>query len=86
MADLQKPVLLRLPNVVAATGLARSTVYKLISAGQFPAPLRLTTRAVAWQLSEIEAWIASRERAQCYESNGRGTSRTWRATAAPRRQ
>ena len=43
--------LLRLPNVMRLTGLARSTIYKLIAAGEFPAPRKLTRRAVAWPAS-----------------------------------
>ena len=39
------------------TGLAKSTIYKYISLGQFPQPTKLGTRAVAWVESEIEAWI-----------------------------
>jgi prophage regulatory protein len=56
------PVLLRLPLVMRTTGLARSTIYKLIAQNQFPIPIRLSARAVAWSQSEIERWVASRER------------------------
>lgn len=52
--------LLRLPDVTAATGCARSTVYDLIRAGRFPAPVPLNGRTVAWPESEISAWIAAR--------------------------
>ena len=58
-----QPVLLRLPMVMRITGLARSTIYKLISQNQFPVPIKLSTRAVAWLHSEIEAWVSSRVRA-----------------------
>jgi prophage regulatory protein len=58
-----QPILLRLPMVMRITGLARSTIYKLISQNQFPVPIRLSTRAVAWLQSEIETWVASRARA-----------------------
>ncbi len=57
------PVLLRLPLVMRTTGLARSTIYKLISQNQFPAPIKLSKRAVAWPQSEIENWVSSRMRA-----------------------
>ncbi len=58
-----QPILLRLPMVVRITGLARSTIYKLISQNQFPVPIKLSTRAVAWLQSEVEGWISSRVRA-----------------------
>lgn len=51
---------MRLPNVITMTGLARSTIFKLISDERFPAPLKLTQRAIAWRLTDIEQWIASR--------------------------
>jgi prophage regulatory protein len=63
MNQLEKPMLVRLPAVVQTTGLGRSTLYRLISAGQFPVPLRLSHRSVAWRLAEVEAWVESRQRA-----------------------
>jgi prophage regulatory protein len=57
------PILLRLPMVMRITGLARSTIYKLISQNQFPVPIKLSKRAVAWLQSEIETWVSSRVRA-----------------------
>lgn len=58
-----QPILLRLPMVMRITGLARSTIYKLISQNQFPVPIRLSKRAVAWLQSEIDGWVSSRARA-----------------------
>lgn len=55
--------LLRLPDVMRITGLARSTIYKLIATRQFPGPLKLSRRAVAWTSTDIQKWITSRQRA-----------------------
>jgi prophage regulatory protein len=52
--------ILRRPQVQLRTGLARSTIYELISEGRFPAPIQLTDRTVGWLDREIEDWIASR--------------------------
>ncbi|MCG7592198.1 MULTISPECIES: AlpA family transcriptional regulator [unclassified Halomonas] len=49
--------LIRIKDVMDRTGLARSTVYKYISLRQFPQPIKLGTRAVAWVEREVEAWI-----------------------------
>ena len=49
--------LIRIKDVMDRTGLARSTVYKYINLGQFPQPIKLGTRAVAWVEREVEAWI-----------------------------
>lgn len=51
--------LLRLPSVVARTGLARSTIYKLMAAHTFPTPVKISARAVAWRSSDIEQWTRS---------------------------
>jgi prophage regulatory protein len=44
------------------TGLARSTIYKLMSEGNFPSSLKLTRRTVAWSAGDIQQWIESRAR------------------------
>ena len=54
------PEIYRLPSVVAACGLSRSTIYEMIGRGEFPAPVKLGARAVGWRRSDIEAWLASR--------------------------
>jgi prophage regulatory protein len=53
-------VLLRLPAVMHVTGLSRSTLYRLIADEQFPRPVRLGPRAVAWRRSDVEAWSEAR--------------------------
>lgn len=45
------------------TKLSKATLYRLIRAGTFPRPIRLGERAVGWLRKEIDAWLASRERA-----------------------
>jgi len=52
--------LLRLPAVIAATGLQRSTIYDGIRGGTFPKPVMLGGRTVAWVGAEIEQWISAR--------------------------
>ena len=53
-------VLLRLPAVIARTGYSRSSLYALIQKREFPAPVSLGRRAVAWPSDEIDQWIADR--------------------------
>lgn len=52
--------ILRINQVIEKTGLARSTIYKMIDANSFPKPIPLMKRAVGWLDSEIEEWIAER--------------------------
>lgn len=54
------PVILRLPDVMRLTGLGRSTIYRLLAAGQFPAPVQLSVRAVGWRRSDVDHWTAER--------------------------
>ena len=54
---------LRRRDVEAATGLSRSTIYDMMSRGDFPRPIRIGKRAVAWKMSDIETWLASRQSA-----------------------
>lgn len=57
---IYSPRLLRLPDVIVATGCGRSTIYDAIRAGTFPQPVPLGGRSVAWPESEIAAWIDAR--------------------------
>lgn len=52
--------LLRRRQVEEITGLARSTIYRLMKDGTFPRPIRVAPGAVRWRLSDIEAWLDSR--------------------------
>jgi prophage regulatory protein len=50
--------LLDLDQVSDRTTLARSTIWQLENAGQFPRRRQITANKVGWLESEIEAWIA----------------------------
>lgn len=52
--------LLTLPQVEAAVGLAKSTIYKMISEGTFPEQLKLGSKSV-WLRSDIEKWFSDLE-------------------------
>jgi prophage regulatory protein len=54
------PKLLRLPAVLQATGLARSTVYRMVAERKFPAPVKLAKRAVGWRHDDIRQWTNAR--------------------------
>lgn len=51
---------LRLPEVLARTGLSRSTIYVRLEQGRFPRPVSLGGRAVGWIESEVDEWIRER--------------------------
>ena len=66
--------LIRRPEVQRRTGYSKASIYRLVHAGDFPAPVRLGVRAVAWRTEDIDAWIASR-RAVGYGPHGLTESR-----------
>ena len=49
--------ILRLPAVIARTGLSRSTIYARIAENDFPSAIPLGIRAVGWAESEIDTWL-----------------------------
>ncbi len=51
---------LRLSEVRNRVPYSRATIYRLITAGQFPRPYSLGARAVAWLESDVTAWIEAR--------------------------
>ncbi|MBN8431840.1 AlpA family transcriptional regulator [Microbulbifer salipaludis] len=55
-----KPAFLRMPQVQDQTGLKKTYIYHLVSTGQFPAPIKLGKRAVAWLSEDIDNWIKER--------------------------
>ena len=52
--------LLRLSAVEDRTGLKKSTIYAGVKAKTFPAPVRLSARAVAFREEDVDRWITGR--------------------------
>ena len=55
---------MRLPEVCKAVGVGQSTVWELVRHGEFPLPIKVTSRCTAWRSDEVEAWMASRNRVE----------------------
>jgi prophage regulatory protein len=49
--------ILKLPEVIKATALSRSSIYAFIGKNAFPAPVPLGNRAVGWLEDEVNDWI-----------------------------
>ena len=70
---------LRLPEVKARTGLARSTIYVRLDQGCFPRPVSLGSRAVGWIEGEVDEWIRERiDKSRVGDSQ----PRSWPSTAS----
>ncbi len=52
--------MLRPPEVMARTGLSRTTLWRRVRAGTFPPPTELGANAIGWPASAISAWLTSR--------------------------
>jgi prophage regulatory protein len=52
---------MRWREVQHATGLSRSTIWRLERAGDFPQRRKLSTHTVGWLQGEIEHWLKSRK-------------------------
>lgn len=54
--------LLRLTDLCKMLGISRSTIYKWVSDGAFPRPLRISERAVRWPMDDVARWRSALER------------------------
>jgi prophage regulatory protein len=50
--------IIRLRTVLTRTGLSRSTMYRKIAEGTFPAQVKISINGAGWYESEINRWIA----------------------------
>ena len=49
--------------VSSKTDLSRTTIYDKVARGEFPKPIKLSPRRIAWRASAISAWLIEREAA-----------------------
>ena len=52
--------ILKLSEVKLITSLSGSTIYRLVSQGDFPKQIKLSTRSSGWLDYEVEQWITQR--------------------------
>lgn len=53
-------IFLRRRDVEEMVGLSRSTLYAMMSRGEFPEPIRVGAKAVRWSSREILSWMSER--------------------------
>lgn len=49
--------IIRRRTVLARTGLSRSTMYRKIAEGTFPAQIKISVKGAGWRESEINQWV-----------------------------
>jgi len=60
-ASGNRPIrMLRLPQVIHATGLGKTKIYELQGQGNFPMRVKITSHSVAWVEEDVQAWLAAR--------------------------
>lgn len=51
---------MKLNEVINTTGLSRSSIYAYMLKGNFPKPIQLGPRAVAWIEDEVHKWLSDK--------------------------
>ncbi len=51
--------IIRMGTVRYRTGLSRSTIYRKIAEGTFPAQLKISINGTGWRESDIDRWVAN---------------------------
>jgi len=49
--------ILRPREVIKLTGLSRTTIWRGVSAGTFPRPVRLTSSTIGWCEGDVADWL-----------------------------
>lgn len=57
--------ILRTSEVLAMTGLGRTTLWRMERRGEFPARRKITGNTVGWLASEVEEWVKTRPVVPC---------------------
>lgn len=52
--------ILKLPQVMEATALSRSSIYAYIKTKKFPRPINIGVKAVGWESDTINNWLQER--------------------------
>lgn len=68
-------MLLTVRQVMAITGLSRSSIYSFMAAGAFPLSATVGGRSVRWSLLEVRCWMAERFALRDKSGRARGAMR-----------
>ena len=61
--DLPASGFARQAQLLEVLPFSSATLWRLVKAGKFPAPVKLGERITAWRVEDIRAWMASRHQA-----------------------
>lgn len=57
MEDIANLRMMKVNEVTYLTGLSKSSLYQKIRNKEFPAPIKLGKRSVAWRVAEIQSYL-----------------------------
>ena len=81
-----EPAFYRMADVLRITALSRSSLYRRIASGDFPAPVSLGGRAKGWRRTSLLEWIEDpvgyRPLTSCVQETGSAGGRVRRVAAA----
>lgn len=55
---------LRIPQVTGIVGVSTSTIWRWVSEGIFPEPVRIGPNSVGWEASTVNDWVELRAQAR----------------------
>jgi len=61
MDKLSNDAIIHPRNLPAITGLSRTTLWRIEKEGDFPKKIRLSAGRVGYRISEVMAWLESRQ-------------------------
>ena len=53
--------ILRIRDLMDEIGVSKATLYRMVSEGSFPPPVKIAKRAVGWRREDVDRWLESRE-------------------------
>lgn len=62
-------------QVVEMIGVSRTTLWRMVQAGTFPRPVRITERNCGFLLEAVEAWMKTRAAGLAWEAEGASDAR-----------
>ncbi len=62
-------------QVVEKIGVSRTTLWRMVQAGTFPRPVRITDRNCGFLLETVEAWMKARAAGLAWEPEGAAEAR-----------
>jgi prophage regulatory protein len=59
---MEETKLLRFKTLREYVPSGRTTIWRMVKDGRFPAPVRIGKNGIAWRSDEVQNWIKSREK------------------------